>query len=519
MSAELGNISDLFENNRQYSTLPLEFGHVRSRRGLDIQKNTPIPGIDTDEIPLIPQEYKYGRPNIPKINRTYPVPYGTTDIRSERLISAEPVLSGEIQLIDPETKPSDYVTLSDTERLFQESDESVELEDPKTQKHDDILNITDEDISKQLYDILMQSYLDNDGPYRDNLCDLECETSKAQHLYVELRQSKSYIVRSSDGWEESSVYNIIFTRWAPKKPTSVRVLFLHDIMDSRTSWMEIQSKLCGFVETVAPDMLGFGDSSVPKNYTWCYKNHANIMLDFAESVWGKNSYYVVGVGYGSQIGAFMASMSNKIIGNIMINPMGFPPNNSIPLPYLSLLDHKEDLTGMSSAIQSLYQQMFSSSDSHRSGRDAMISPMIKKILGNKFNKDRQMVLIEHIQFMQENNHCLRPKTVKNEKGIDIGNIRCPTMIISGGNNIIFEQGQVYLYPYMYFNCKVSIVNVEELGHLGHIEHPNQISQLILNYITVHSEKNSLNGVFLGFVGDYIGYEKTFSKLANNIQFS
>jgi len=342
------------------------------------------------------------------------------------------------------------------------------------------------------------------------------------------------IVRNANasGFDSTDQAELFYSRWGPKSGAkgAPKLLLLHDVLDCRKTWWCTQKMLSPFMDTVSIDLLGSGESTKPRSlnrtaddesetmpFPWSYELHARYLLDLAQILWPGEKFFVAGVGWGAQIAAVMASMASDVLdGIMMVNPPGFGTDIHPEFAYVDIsqlaavkseLDLANSHVSFVGRVRSSILLSLSSSDSGHGGRDAATSTALKLILEQYTDLDRQAVLLEQFIAIGRLGLLELPRTKENENGLDVENITCPVMIVSGGNDLVYPPEHRNLYPAIYYSTMATTLLIPDCGHLIHLENPKVLAEIILDFIRSKVGFAGLKDAFIGFVGASQGNEK------------
>lgn len=347
-----------------------------------------------------------------------------------------------------------------------------------------------------------------------------------------------FIYRDSerDAYQASDTYRLQYSRWSPQGTSvgvnngSPKLLLIHDVLDSRRSWWCCQKQLSPFVDTISVDLLGSGESLKPRGlnssfngsseadvFPWSFRLHAEYLVGMAKVFWPNETFFVAGVGWGAQIAASMAAISEEVAGIIMINPPGFGKEIHPEIHYASLhnlarIMSDDDLNNLSVSFLSIVRECLlsgmSSSDLGHSGRDNAAASTLRLVLDQYSSLDRRRVLIDQMVAISNLQHQELPSTLENINGLEIDKIIAPCLVVAGGNDIIYPPEHRNLYPAVYYNSTVRTTLLPSLGHLAHIEGAKTVSETILDFIREQIGFGSLNDAFIGFMGASQGNERS-----------
>lgn len=349
------------------------------------------------------------------------------------------------------------------------------------------------------------------------------------------KHDREFIYRKDERspYESSYDFTLEYSRWGPRSDTNAeksppRVLLVHDALDSRRSWWCCQKHLSSFCDVVSVDLLGSGGSTKPRGlntsstgsgmadpFPWSFRMHAQYLVGMAQVFWPNESFFVAGVGWGAQIAASMATITDRISGFIMINPPGFDKNAHPELHYadiynLARVQTDEELNNLSVSfsgrVRDCLIRSFSSSDLGHSGRDSATSSTLRLVLDQYSHLDRRRVLLDQLVANANMQYQEFPATDENNNGLAVEYIESPCIVVSGTNDIIYPPEHRNIYPAVYYNSKVETRSIDT-GHLAHIESPKLVAEIILDFIREKLGFDRLGDAFIGFTGSSSGNER------------
>jgi len=393
--------------------------------------------------------------------------------------------------------------------------------------------------------------------YRNNkqLRDLEDEDT-SDRVGIDGKENDT----ANSEWVTGTELYIKWSRWGPKDNGGTtgnltHLLMIHDALDSRKSWWCTQKILSPFMDTVSVDLLGSGDSLLPRaikipdtnpdktkgsrskdgkikkdaymvegKFPWSFDFHARYLVNMAKVLWPGENFYVAGCGWGAQIAASMASITSKIEGFIMLSPIGFSqtPLSQSFTPYSALLEMQkltsdEELEAVGSQFISAVNNALLANFGSRSGSNATLSTM-KLILDQYSNFDRRRVLIDQLVALDELPFQEFPVTEDNPSGLQIQNIKDECLVISAEHDAFYPAEHRHLYSAVYYHAKTSTSLIRDCGHFIYLEKPSILAETILNFIRFNDGFEGLDDAYIGFVGSNQGNEKTIITALRQIYF-
>lgn len=328
----------------------------------------------------------------------------------------------------------------------------------------------------------------------------------------------------------SSTVKLRYSQWGPAPSENsvppTRLLLIHDALDSRKGWWCCQRLLSPFIDTISVDLLGSGESSKPRGINlssssettkdvgmkaaegteeettelvpWSYEFHAQYLIEMIRILWPTEKVYIAGVGWGAQIGITMASMYEDIAGVIMINPPGLTKSIHPELAYLGIyhlaqIPSDELLESSHVSILHLIREALIR-NLHNQSHQAPINLILEQ-----YNSlDRKRILIDQLISMTNFNYQELPRIDDNVYGLQIENIKAPILVISGEKDSIYPQTSNNLYPLVYYNTSVEIQTRHDVGHFIQLDRPEDLSEMIIDFIRQNVGVSGLKSIFFGF---------------------
>lgn len=387
------------------------------------------------------------------------------------------------------------------------------------------------ELNQMLFDLLEES----DGTAPCNSDDSEIYGSVAvENGNFKWKYPEEILVRGNSGepFVATRDISIGYSRYQPapsnsgdanaKVASPVRVLLIHDILDCRKSWTCAQKMLGPFIDTIAVDLLGSGDSSKPRGlnkssggedssaaeFPWSYEAHAQYLLNMASFMWPDDKFFVIGAGCGAQIAAVMASLeAESVLGIVMINPVGFHKNAHsgvyANIAQFKILQTEKQLQESSMSFigcvrSALLESLGSSGTNSACCNKSETIGRLKSLLEQYSDLDRKMVLIEQLTSMAGMGSPEWPRTPENSQGLEVDKIGCSVMLLFSAEASIYGAGHRNIYSSIYYNASVNVRYLASGGHLLHFEHPGVVAEIILDVVRNKSGFASLKVPFVGF---------------------
>lgn len=499
--------------------MPLEIGHDRRASGYRATINaTPIPPVNKVLTPIPPPTAGYSlddvltKSSIPLFNveSTQYQPLVTTIPLIPGAPTVEPTIPGlpaaeKFQAADAEEEPGEEVV--------------PEVEEPEKTGCDGPQNLCPRELNQILYRLLtseIEPQINCPGDRFElyqNGDPMEADfTYKAVHEFIHRETNDAEFTASS-------TVKLRYSQWGPAPSENaklpVRLLLLHDALDSRKGWWCCQKLLSPFIDTLSVDLLGSGESSRPRGINiksstdnteesttelvpWSYEFHAQYLIEMVRVIWPTEKVYVAGVGWGAQIAITMASLSDVIAGVIMVNPPSLTRTIHPELAYLGIyhlarIPSDELLDGSHVSVVHLIREVLM-----RNLQGANSQASLSLILDQYCSLDRKRVLIDQIVSTSNFRYQELPRTDENIYGLQIENVKASVLVVSSAKDQIYPVNTSHLYPIVYYNTLVKVQTIENTGHFAQLDRPESLSEIIIDFIRQNVGVGGLKDVFLGF---------------------
>ena len=246
------------------------------------------------------------------------------------------------------------------------------------------------------------------------------------------------------------------------KKNDRHVLFIHGLGSSADRWLGIPEILSTTFHTVALDLPGFGQSDKPVTMHYTIENFRNTINDFIKKIGindGKTS--IVGHSLGGYIGAEVTiENKNNIKKLVLIDSSGM-----LKAPTTLLQEYLEAaMNPTKDKVRRVFQQMVADPTRIPS---KLVDDFIKRInLPNaKYAFKSTLANSTNTQIEFE-----RLKLIKN----------MPILIIWGVKDKVIPLEHSNLFKKHLGNSYVEII--EDAGHAPFAEKPNQVSQILYNFL-------------------------------------
>ena len=346
------------------------------------------------------------------------------------------------------------------------------------------------------------------------------------------------------------------------------LVMLHGVPTNRTENYPIMELMGGHCRILSPDMLGMGESSIPKldnpKEDWKWKNDVDwleeMVLNEETGLFKETSgtfaktEKVIWVGKdwgGAHMFVMAAKYPERTQGLILIDPIYGPSHPVAEIEAIGRLYklrkgiasalNKEAIGSMNAVLlknmaigafdQTVVQilktmtlrpevwDQWTLRDVKKTYVDADYErnededgKKVATALTMKLKEWNIDVLADRASILSP--HLLLPKhETKNKEGIEFNKITAPVLVIWGRKDNMMSAEAAWRIPYMCPNAKVSIRYLDG-GHYIDRELPKEVSEIILNWITENWGVRELAGIFFGFGGNWKGDE---TRLIRNLE--
>jgi pimeloyl-ACP methyl ester carboxylesterase len=101
-------------------------------------------------------------------------------------------------------------------------------------------------------------------------------------------------------------------------------LMLHGLGSSGRAWAGLKAELSNQLDIVAPDLVGFGQSSPPPDGDYTPAAHARAMIEVAEARFGSRPFHLFGNSMGGHIAMRIAAMRPDLINSLTLIAPALP---------------------------------------------------------------------------------------------------------------------------------------------------------------------------------------------------
>ena len=246
------------------------------------------------------------------------------------------------------------------------------------------------------------------------------------------------------------------------KSNDRHILFIHGLGSSSDRWGNVPKSLSTNFHTISIDLPGFGESDKPISINYTIENFRDIVIDFMNLLAINDMTSIVGHSLGGYI-ASEVTMQNKINVDrlVLIDSSGFL-KKSTPLleKYLSVA-----MNPTNTNVKNIFEQMVSDGTKIPL---KLVESFIKRINLPNAKYSFKLTL--------ENSTSTQ---IKLDKLKLIDNV--PTLIIWGVEDRVIPIRHSELFKKSISNSHIEII--QDAGHAPFTEKPEQVCELIRNFLT------------------------------------
>ncbi len=244
-------------------------------------------------------------------------------------------------------------------------------------------------------------------------------------------------------------------RYIEEGASDKSVILIHGLGGSAERWLDVIPRLSSRYRVIALDMIGFGYSAKPsEDYTMDF--FAKFLSSFIKSI-GLKSTILVGTSLGGQIAAHCASMNNTIEKIVLVAPSGAMKSST---PAVDAYIMAALYPNHASAREAFAMMS-------RSGivDDFTVSDFVKRMSA----PNAKLAFISSV---------LAIKNSEIEQSLK--KITVPTLVIWGNHDRVIPIEHSKHFVSSIKDC--IFLELDECGHLPHVEMPGPFSELILEFL-------------------------------------
>ncbi len=337
-------------------------------------------------------------------------------------------------------------------------------------------------------------------------------------------------------------FEIAYTTVGTKGPL---VLFLHGVPTNRAQWEDIQRHVGRFCETIAIDMLGMGESTMPRCYgkrtnprendLWYWKHDVDYIDKLMRQEYPGRKFVFVSDDWGSGIASHYAARYNDRLDALVyldaIAFDGYPVNEIQAIGRASQIPNtpEGDVTfaaGLAAFDQTLVQIFktmvynpavynqyklrlitfpYVDVDYERNGRGDGVSDVATSLT--------LRLKMHNIRVLADRAAILSPALLlpydakKNPEGVKYENITVPTLVMWGEVDNMMPSAQTQRFANVLGTDDVQLTLVPRAGHFAGTDQPRYVADTIINFIRRVKGRKALADINLGNEGIWKGDER------------
>ncbi|MEX2515574.1 MAG: alpha/beta hydrolase [Gammaproteobacteria bacterium] len=353
---------------------------------------------------------------------------------------------------------------------------------------------------------------------------------------------------NSDGNETilTDDFEIAYTRIGDKGPI---VLFLHGVPTNRRQWEDVQALAGRFCRTISIDMLGMGESTMPRMYgrsddsdpltQWHWVNDTDYVEKLMQSMFPGEKFVFVADDWGSGIASHYAAKYNeRLLALVHMDPIAF---DGYPVNEIQAIGRASGIPNTPDGDQ-LFQQMFGDFDQR-------LVQILKSMVHNRhvFNQYNMRSLafpyvdvdyerngkndgvsdVAYSNTMQLNFHNIRvlsdraamlapslllPYCAKNNpNGVAYENITVPALIMWGEYDNMMPAAQTQRFANVLGSSDVQITYIPRSGHFPGNDNPVFVADTVVNFVRRIVGRENMADIYMGNWGIWKGDESEVVK--------
>ncbi|WP_164844344.1 alpha/beta hydrolase [Azoarcus sp. DN11] len=337
-------------------------------------------------------------------------------------------------------------------------------------------------------------------------------------------------------------FEIAYTKMGDKGPL---VLFLHGVPTNRAQWEDIQRHVSRFCETISIDMLGMGESTMPRLYgrktdpdrndLWYWRNDTDYVEKLMQHEYPGRKFIFVADDWGSGIAShYAAKYNHRLDALVQLDPIafdGYPVNEIQAIGRASLIPDTPEGNAMFAAafgafdqtLVQIYKTMvynpavynqynlrritfpYVDVDYERNDRGDGVGDVAKSVT--------LRLKLHNIRVLADRASILSPALLlpydagENPEGVRYDNITVPALIMWGEYDNMMPAAQTQRFANVLGSDDVQITYVPRAGHFAGTDQPKFVADTIVNFVRRVKGRRALADVNLGNEGIWKGDER------------
>jgi pimeloyl-ACP methyl ester carboxylesterase len=340
----------------------------------------------------------------------------------------------------------------------------------------------------------------------------------------------------------SDDFEIAWTKMGNKGPV---VLFLHGVPTNRSQWEGVQGQVSRFCETISIDMLGMGESSMPRMYGRRQKPEPNDLwhwiydTDYIEKMMQQEypgrKFIFVADDWGSGIAShYAAKYNDRLNALIQLDPVafdGYPvneiqaygraseiPNTPEGDAQYAMLVAAVDQT----LVQILKTMVYDPSKYNQYNLRYLVSTYADVDYERNKSGDgitdvakstTMRLKLHNMRVLSDRAAILSPALLlphhpqRNPNGVRYQDVTVPTLIMWGEYDNMMPAAQTQRFANVLGTDDVQITYIPRSGHFPATDNPDGVADTIINFIRRVMGRSALADIYVGNSGIWKGDER------------
>lgn len=346
----------------------------------------------------------------------------------------------------------------------------------------------------------------------------------------------------SDKTEWTDQFEIAYTKMGDRGPV---VLFLHGVPTNRRQWEDVQALVARFCRTISIDMLGMGESTMPRMYgrrknpeandCWHWVNDVDYVEKLMQKEFPDEKFIFVADDWGSGIASHYAAKHNdRLLALAHMDPIAF---DGYPVNEIQAIGRASEIPNTPEGDK-LFAQMFADFDQRLV--QILKSMVHNRHVFNQYNlrsltfpyadvdyernargdgvsdvaKSTSMRLnLHNIRVLADRAAILSPALLLpfcpegNPNGVAYDRITVPALIMWGEYDNMMPAAQTQRFANVLGTDDVQITYIPRSGHFPGNDNPDFVADTLVNFIRRVVGRRALADIYVGNWGIWKGDER------------
>lgn len=337
-------------------------------------------------------------------------------------------------------------------------------------------------------------------------------------------------------------FKIAWTKMGQKGPL---VLFLHGVPTNRLQWEEVQGQVSRFCETISIDMLGMGESSMPRLYgrkhnpvpndQWHWVHDTDYVEKLMQQEYPDRKFIFVADDWGSGIAShYAAKFPHRLEALVQLDPIAF---DGYPVNEIQAIGRAAEIPnttegdaqfGMLFAafdqtlVQILKTMVHDPAKYNQYNLRSLTFPYVDidyerngqgDGVTNVASSTSMRLNLHNLRVLADRAAILSPALLlpyhpqKNPNGVNYQAISMPTLIMWGEYDNMMPAAQTERFANVLGTDNVQISYIPRSGHFPATDNPDLVTDTLINFIRRVMGRSALADIYLGNHGIWKGDEK------------